>query len=72
MKFFFYDFERDGRFGAPDEFVVSVMVSLDSKLYTVGERILEKGQSVNDVYFIMQGDCALFGRYLRKDTNELM
>ena len=68
MKYFFYDFEREGRFGAPDDFVVSIMVSLDSTTYTVGTNIISKGQFIEQVYFIIQGCCSLSGTHVRKDT----
>ena len=72
MKYFFYDFERDGRFGAPDDFVMSIMVSLDSTLYSVGTNIISSGQRIDQVYFIIQGCCSLSGLHLRKDTKETM
>ena len=73
MKYFFFDFESKG-FGAPDGFVVAIMVSLDATLYTVGDQILKRGQNVEDVYFIIQGNCSLSARFLKKDkdTRELM
>ena len=48
------------------------MVSLKSKLYTVGETILDMDLKVNKVVFIMQGTCSLCGHCLNKETKELM
>ena len=72
MKYFFYDFEKDGLYGAPDGFVVSVMVSLDSTLYAVGDQIIAKGQSVKEIYFVLEGNCDLFGYFVLPDTGETM
>ena len=45
MKFFFYDFEKKGgSYGAPEDFIMSIMVSLDSTIYTVGTNIVASGQ----------------------------
>ena len=48
------------------------MVSLESKLYSVGEVIISSSQTVNKVVFIIQGTCSLAGYCLNKETKELM
>ena len=37
------------------------MISLESSLYDLGDLIVDKGEFLTDLIFIVQGECDLYG-----------
>jgi len=61
LSYFFNDII--GGIKAPQGFVTKVMVGLESTLYDVGDTIINAGDSVDDLVFIVSGSCDLHGTH---------
>lgn len=60
FQFFFEDFEGKGK-KAPTDFVNQVLTNLDSRLYPIGQVIIEREHRVESLMLIQQGKCNLNG-----------
>ena len=54
---------------APQSFITSVMVNLESSLYDVGDVIVKCSEKVNDLIFIQSGSVELSGIHSVKVLN---
>ena len=61
LKYFFNDYLE--KFNAPEGFVTSIMASLDASRFEQGEIIVQKGEEMRDLIFIMKGTCDLYGTF---------
>ena len=61
LQHFFKDLNDN--FHAPEGFVTSIMVSLDASRYEEGEIMVQKGDKVKDLIFIIKGTCNVYGTH---------
>ena len=56
---------------APENFVSRLMVSFDSIIYDHDDCIVEKGEELDDLFFIMQGSSMLVGTFKNQQGTEV-
>lgn len=67
MRFFFNDYNENVK--APKNFITKFMISLDSSVYDIGDRIIECGQSVDNLCCFFHGRAEMIGHWKdRKNT----
>ena len=61
LNFFFDDLDQGVK--APDGFMTRILVSLEATLYEVGDTIVDYGDTMKDLHFIVAGSCDLLGTH---------
>ncbi len=60
-EFFFEDF--NGKTKAPEAFMIDVVTRLSSQMHDPGATIVPRGQTMNDLHLVAQGNCELYGYF---------
>ena len=60
MRYFFRDLNNKNK--CPNSFIERIVINLDMELYQPGETIVTPGQQIENLRFVYQGSCLLYGK----------